>query len=205
MGQKHGIQDRPPPMNVDEFLVWAEGREGKFELDDGTVVAMAPERLVHGRMKVSIQTALANAIRAAGLACESILDSIAVRITPTTSYVPDVLVHCGERLAGDVRETASPVVVVVGTLCSANRGSRRRSSPLRAPGIEPKRSSPSDRSTSSPLTRGDPSARTVASTFTSCASRTPRTRPAKSGSVRTNSPQDVTTPTMHLTPDTGRR
>ena len=112
MGQKHGIQDRPPPMNVDEFLVWAEGREGKFELDDGTVVAMAPERLVHGRMKVSIQTALANAIRAAGLACESILDSIAVRITPTTSYVPDVLVHCGERLAGDVRETASPVVVV---------------------------------------------------------------------------------------------
>ena len=99
-------------MNVDEFLVWAEGRDGKFELDDGVVVAMAPERLVHGRMKLSVQMALANSIRAAGLGCESIIDSIAVRITPTTSYVPDVLVHCGERLPGDARETASPIVAV---------------------------------------------------------------------------------------------
>lgn len=99
-------------MTVDEFLVWADGREGKFELDDGAIVAMAPERLAHGRMKVAVHSALANAIRTAGLTCESILDSIAVRITPTTSYIPEVLIHCGERLAGDVRETASPIVVV---------------------------------------------------------------------------------------------
>ncbi len=30
-------------MDVDEFLVWAEGREGKWELHDGAAVAMAPE------------------------------------------------------------------------------------------------------------------------------------------------------------------
>lgn len=99
-------------MNVDEFLVWAEGRDGKYELDDGAVVAMAPETVRHVRSKFAVQLTLANAIRAGGLPCEAFIDGIAVRITPTTSYIPDVLVHCGERLTGDVRETASPIVVV---------------------------------------------------------------------------------------------
>ena len=30
-------------MTVDEFLVWAEGQPGRYELCDGTVFAMAPE------------------------------------------------------------------------------------------------------------------------------------------------------------------
>ena len=39
--------DQPPGrMRVDEFLAWAMAQpEGRFELVDGTVVAMAPERL----------------------------------------------------------------------------------------------------------------------------------------------------------------
>jgi hypothetical protein len=36
-------------MTVDEFLVWAEGREGKRELHDGQPVSMAPERIAHTR------------------------------------------------------------------------------------------------------------------------------------------------------------
>lgn len=31
-----------PLMTVDEFLVWAEGRDGRWELQDGELVAMAP-------------------------------------------------------------------------------------------------------------------------------------------------------------------
>lgn len=112
MSQTHGIRNDPPPMNVDEFLVWAEGRDGKFELDDGAVVAMAPETVRHVRNKAAAFAALSAALRDSGLSCEAFIDGIAVRITPMTSYIPDVLVHCGERLPGDARETASPIVVV---------------------------------------------------------------------------------------------
>ena len=36
-----------PLMTVDEFLAWAEGRDGRWELQDGELVAMAPQRLAH--------------------------------------------------------------------------------------------------------------------------------------------------------------
>ena len=47
-------------------------------------------------------------------------------------------------------------------LCRANRGSRRRSAPLRAFDIEPNTRSPSSKTVSIPEIRGDPSARKVA-------------------------------------------
>ena len=37
-------------MTVDEFLLWAEGKEGRWELHDGVPVMMAPEQLRHTRI-----------------------------------------------------------------------------------------------------------------------------------------------------------
>jgi Uma2 family endonuclease len=34
-----------PKMTVDEFLAWAEGREGRFELEDGEIVFMSPQKV----------------------------------------------------------------------------------------------------------------------------------------------------------------
>jgi Uma2 family endonuclease len=34
-------------MSVDEYLAWAEGQPGRFELYAGTVYAMTPERAGH--------------------------------------------------------------------------------------------------------------------------------------------------------------
>ncbi len=48
-------------MTVDEFLAWAEGREGRWELTDGVPVCMSPERVIHGATKFSAGTALSNA------------------------------------------------------------------------------------------------------------------------------------------------
>ncbi len=39
-------------MDVDEFLTWADGREGKWELHDGRVVAMAPEVMRHSPVEI---------------------------------------------------------------------------------------------------------------------------------------------------------
>ena len=59
-------------MDVDEFLAWAEGREGKWELHDGTAVAMAPERVLHVRVKTFAAIALVNAVRRAGAPCDTV-------------------------------------------------------------------------------------------------------------------------------------
>ena len=36
-------------MTVEEFLPWAEGKDGRWELHDGVPVMMSPERAVHIR------------------------------------------------------------------------------------------------------------------------------------------------------------
>jgi Uma2 family endonuclease len=99
-------------MNVDEFLVWAEGQLGRYELFRGSVYAMTPERAVHAEVKFAVQTALANAIRAKGLPCRMLPDGMTVRIDDTTAHEPDALVYCGPRLPASALEVPNPVVVV---------------------------------------------------------------------------------------------
>ena len=38
-------------MTADEFLLWAEGKEGRWELHDGQPAMMAPERAATRRRK----------------------------------------------------------------------------------------------------------------------------------------------------------
>ena len=56
-------------MNADEFLAWAEGREGCLELHHGAVVAMAPERVTHNSTKGQVFRALWSAVERAGAPC----------------------------------------------------------------------------------------------------------------------------------------
>jgi Uma2 family endonuclease len=103
---------KPPPMTVDEFLVWGEGREGRFELENGTVVAMAPERVEHAEAKAAIHAALAAACRAVGLGCRALPDGMTVRVDAGRAYEPDALVYCGPRLPREAVTVEAPVVVV---------------------------------------------------------------------------------------------
>jgi Uma2 family endonuclease len=99
-------------MTVDEFLVWAETQEGRWELFDGVPVAMAPERAIHGRVKLRLANALEKAVAAAGLPCQVLLDCVAVRIDRHRSYQPDALVQCGAPVPDDAVEASNPIVVV---------------------------------------------------------------------------------------------
>jgi Uma2 family endonuclease len=99
-------------MTVDEFLDFAEGQEGRWELENGVAYAMAPERYGHGRAKFAAVLALNRAIQRVGLPCEAVIDSVAVRIGPKTAYQPDAHVYCGPRAADEMREAPSPVVIV---------------------------------------------------------------------------------------------
>ena len=106
-------QARRPELTADEFIAWAvEQPSGRFELVDGEVVAMSPERVAHARVKLAVANALAAAVSARRLPCEAMIDGMAVRIDDHTVYVPDALVRCGERLPGDATSVADPVILV---------------------------------------------------------------------------------------------
>lgn len=99
-------------MTVDEFLAWAEGQDGRWELYSGIPYAMAPERSGHGKVKFSVQTALLQGIRKAGLPCHMLPDGATVRVSRHTAHEPDALVYCGAELPDDSIEVPAPVIVV---------------------------------------------------------------------------------------------
>ncbi len=99
-------------MTVDEFLVWAENQSGHYELVDGRIWAMSPERVGHADTKFAVQIALRQAIGRAGLACHMLPDGVTVRIDAGTAYEPDALVYCGARLQPDAIEVPAPIIVV---------------------------------------------------------------------------------------------
>lgn len=101
------------PMTADDFTVWAMAQpSGRYELSGGVVVAMAPERAAHSRVKGSAYRALGDAVAAAGAPCEVFTDGMAVRIDDATQYEPDAAVRCGAALDGDAVIYDDPLIVV---------------------------------------------------------------------------------------------
>ena len=106
-------QPRRTEFTADEFIAWALGQAtGRFELDNGAVVAMAPERVDHTRAKRNATIALHHAIGARSLPCEVLPDGASVRVNERTVYEPDALVRCGPLSPGGALEVSDPVVVV---------------------------------------------------------------------------------------------
>jgi Uma2 family endonuclease len=96
-----------------EFHQWAEAQpRGRFERVDGTVVAMAPERWIHARLKARIWRALDREVIAAGLPCQAAPDGMTVEIDQDTDYEPDALLNCGPPIPDDATAAPNPVVIV---------------------------------------------------------------------------------------------
>jgi Uma2 family endonuclease len=101
-----------PRMTVDQFLDWAVGRRGRYELLRGEVVAMSPETVDHARMKGVIYRVLWNAIHQKRLTCEVFPDGMTVRIDADTAYEPDAMVYCGDMITGAALEVPNPMILV---------------------------------------------------------------------------------------------
>jgi Uma2 family endonuclease len=99
-------------MTTDEFLVWAEGRPGRYELIDGQVIAMSPERVRHAEVKAAAYLSLRAAIRSANRPCRAMPDGLTVCIDDHTAFEPDALVYCGERAVPDALAIPNPVIAV---------------------------------------------------------------------------------------------
>ncbi len=105
---------RLPRMTSDAFIAWAmEQPEGKrYELAQGEVIAMAPERSVHALTKFRVARLFADAVEAAGLPCTVYPDGMAVVVDDETTYEPDAMIRCGEVLSDDAVTVFDPLVIV---------------------------------------------------------------------------------------------
>src|ERR1700722_2318446 len=99
-------------MTVEEFLPWAEGKDGRWELHEGVPVMMSPERSLHAETKAEAYVVLREAIRHKGLPCRVYPDGMAVRIDARATYEPDASVVCGPRASADAIAIDNPVIVV---------------------------------------------------------------------------------------------
>jgi Uma2 family endonuclease len=102
----HGFYSR------EEFRRWCDAQpKGRFERVNGRIVAMAPERGAHLRVKGAIYKALDRAVAAAGAPCQALPDGATVE-TGDSDYEPDALVNCGEAMADDAVAAPNPTIVV---------------------------------------------------------------------------------------------
>jgi Uma2 family endonuclease len=101
-----------PRMNVNEFIAWAQGRPGRYELFRGEVFTMSPEGIGHIKIKGAVYAALRMAVRQSGLACHALADGATVRIDEATAYEPDALVYCGQELPSTDLEVPNPSIIV---------------------------------------------------------------------------------------------
>lgn len=110
----HPIKPEPPgKMTSDEFLAWATREDiGRVELVDGDVVAMARETRAHALVKKAVDRAIDDAIAAAKAPCVSYVDGLAVTVDVNNTFVPDVVVDCGDNSDMDSLIADVPTVVV---------------------------------------------------------------------------------------------
>ncbi len=102
-----------PPMKVAEFLTWAEAQpQGRYELVDGKIVAMAPELVRHNLVKLAVAIALRDAVRSARLPCTVFTDGVGIAVNDHTVREPDASVQCGVSVDLDEMIIKAPVIVV---------------------------------------------------------------------------------------------
>lgn len=89
--------EKLPRMNVEEFIAWADGRPGRYELCDGEVVTMQAERQLHNRTKLSVAIAFRRALAGRRTGCRTFTDGITVRVDHETAFEPDAVIDCGAR------------------------------------------------------------------------------------------------------------
>jgi Uma2 family endonuclease len=82
----------PTHMTVDEFLAWAVGQEGRYELFDGRVVMQQSQTWGHARISQRIYDVLAASIRRAGVPYYAAPMGMTVPITNAYAFEPDALV-----------------------------------------------------------------------------------------------------------------
>jgi Uma2 family endonuclease len=98
-------------MTVDEFLKWEDGTDTRYELVNGSVVAMAPPMPAHGRLAARLAGAIDAALRARPPCFVQSEAGIVRSDRNDTCYVADLAVSCVPLRAED-RLIKEPILIV---------------------------------------------------------------------------------------------
>ena len=102
----------PPRLTVDEFLRWSVAQErGRFELENGLIVAMPSETIGHIGTKGRVYTALLAALARAGIPYYALPDGPTVRIAEDRAYEPDALLAPMPMPPTHALEVPDPIAV----------------------------------------------------------------------------------------------
>lgn len=100
-------------MSVEEFLSWAQSQdEGSYELVEGKIVMMPPDRALHNRTKLAIARALEDGVSKAGLECIVFTDGIGIRTGADSVRLPDASVQLGSEIDDKAMLLDRPIIVV---------------------------------------------------------------------------------------------
>jgi Uma2 family endonuclease len=100
-------------MKVSEFLAWAEAQpQGRYELVNGEVVVMAPERVRHNLVKGAVARVLEDTVKRSSLPCMVFTQGVGIVINESTVREPDASVQCGGKLNLDSMTIDAPLIVV---------------------------------------------------------------------------------------------
>jgi Uma2 family endonuclease len=102
----------PQRMTVEEYLEWAVGRPGRYELVNGRPIKMSPETTGHVSTKMLVAIALMDAIEDAKLDLVALGDGATVRISEHAAFEPDALVYPGPELPKNEMVVPNPLIVV---------------------------------------------------------------------------------------------
>lgn len=98
------VPKSPPLMDVDEFLAWdGDGHQGKLELVDGVVRAMAPANPTHGTIQARLAYLLSRHLELQQSRCRVVsVAGIQPRVRKRYNLrIPDLLVTCSPDVRGD--------------------------------------------------------------------------------------------------------
>lgn len=96
---------------AEDFIAWAMEQEGRYELEAGEVIAMAPERMRNLVVKGRVFWAFTDALRNALSPYEALADGGTVRIDPGTVYEPDGMIALRADIDDDSVLAPAPILV----------------------------------------------------------------------------------------------
>lgn len=96
-------------MGTEAFLLWAEGREDRFELVDGVPQMMAGAKRRHDRIVANLIGLIGRQLQ--GSRCEVFTADTAVVVPNGNVRLPDLGVDCGEA-DDESRQAKDPVLVI---------------------------------------------------------------------------------------------
>jgi Uma2 family endonuclease len=102
---------KPQAMTADEYLVWEEQQDLRYEYDDGLITAMSGGTLPHNALAVNLLAMLRPHVKARG--CQVYVNDVKVQVRDNGPYYyPDIVVTCDSRDRTATKRISHPTLII---------------------------------------------------------------------------------------------